>query len=316
MSYRFDQDESVQAGVRRIAGEQIDKAIGEIDDDQLDAHETVHQVRKRCKKVRALARLVRPAFDDYREENERFRDAARTLSHIRDLTATIETFDDLVDAFADQINVPHLGEIRTAMVHARDERIADEADLDERIRAFRRVMVEGRQRAERWTIDAEEFGAVAGGLRKTYGRARDRLAEAFDEPTTERLHEFRKRAKYHWYHLRLLRDVWAPVVKKRRNEADALADLLGDDHDLAMLGRRLLDETQAQRAEPRDAQALLGLIDRRRAELRERARPIAERLFVEKPGRLIDRYAAYWSAWRETADAPAALSEPGIVAGA
>lgn len=32
-------------------GVQIDKAIGELRDEELDRHEAVHQVRKRCKKL-------------------------------------------------------------------------------------------------------------------------------------------------------------------------------------------------------------------------------------------------------------------------
>lgn len=63
MAYALAQDDdTVEAGMRRIAAEQIERAIAEIDDTGLDRHETVHQVRKRCKKVRGLVRLVRPAF--------------------------------------------------------------------------------------------------------------------------------------------------------------------------------------------------------------------------------------------------------------
>ncbi len=85
MAYRIKKgDKSVQAGLRRIADEQIGRALGEIDDDDLDFAEKVHQVRKRCKKLRGLIRLVRPAFDDYSAENGAFRDAAQMLSGVRD----------------------------------------------------------------------------------------------------------------------------------------------------------------------------------------------------------------------------------------
>jgi hypothetical protein len=65
MSYHLKRsDGPVQDGVRRIAVDQIDAAIAELDDKALDVHETVHQIRKRCKKLRGLIRLVRPAFAD------------------------------------------------------------------------------------------------------------------------------------------------------------------------------------------------------------------------------------------------------------
>ena len=83
MSYYFQQsDTSVERGVRRIAVEQIDKAISEIQEP--DVTEAVHNVRKRCKKLRALIRIVRYAFDDYKAENASFRDAARSLAVLRD----------------------------------------------------------------------------------------------------------------------------------------------------------------------------------------------------------------------------------------
>ena len=51
MPYRLrDSDRSVPEGVRRIAGEQLDRAIDAID--QLDPAEAIHEVRTRCKKLR------------------------------------------------------------------------------------------------------------------------------------------------------------------------------------------------------------------------------------------------------------------------
>jgi inorganic triphosphatase YgiF len=65
MPFRLRRKKTVQKSVRRIALEQIDKAIREVLDDNVNRHEAVHQVRKRCKKLRGLIRLVRPSFQDY-----------------------------------------------------------------------------------------------------------------------------------------------------------------------------------------------------------------------------------------------------------
>lgn len=48
MAYRLNQNETSSDGIRRIALEQIDKAIQEVENQKIDRHETVHQVRKRC----------------------------------------------------------------------------------------------------------------------------------------------------------------------------------------------------------------------------------------------------------------------------
>jgi hypothetical protein len=53
----------------------------------------VHQVRKLCKKLRGLIRLVRPEFDNFQKEDEFFRDAARELSYVRDAQSIIGLID-------------------------------------------------------------------------------------------------------------------------------------------------------------------------------------------------------------------------------
>ena len=70
--------ESLQNATRRVAREQLSKAIREIEDRTLDTDSTVHQVRKRIKKLRGLLRIVRPGLGKvYKRENDSLRDAAR-----------------------------------------------------------------------------------------------------------------------------------------------------------------------------------------------------------------------------------------------
>jgi hypothetical protein len=83
-----------------------------------------------------------------------------------------------------------------------------------------------------------------------------------------------------------------------REAANELSDLLGDDHDLAILRKTLLGEPESFGSET-DVQAFLGLIDRRRLELQSQARPLGECLFAEEPGQLADRFRTYWGTWKD-----------------
>ncbi|MFO7549934.1 MAG: CHAD domain-containing protein, partial [Haliea sp.] len=91
MSFRFKRGESAGDGIRRMAREQMDRALEDIADSDIDRHDTLHQMRKRCKKIRALLRLARGDLDNscqvYQRENECFREAARSLSSFRDAEA-------------------------------------------------------------------------------------------------------------------------------------------------------------------------------------------------------------------------------------
>lgn len=296
MAYRLRRKASVQKSVVKIAREQVDKAVHEILDRELDRHEVVHQVRKRCKKLRALIRLVRPAFQDYQRENIFFRDAARQLSYVRDAQSILECFDGLIDRFGEDIDVSAYAPIRKQLAYRRQAVAKDQAGLENRLAEFLAKMKDARQRLENWRIDADGFSAVEGGLRKTYRRGRSAFHEAYENPSAESFHEWRKRAKYHWYHLRLLQRIWQPVMAAHIDAGGELCDLLGKDHDLAVLRGLLLDEPE-EFASTAEMRSFAELIDRRCDELRCTARPLGERIFAEKPKWLAARFRVYWETW-------------------
>jgi CHAD domain-containing protein len=261
-------------------------------------HETVHEVRKRCKEVRAAVRLVRPVLPTYSEENAHYRDAARRISVVRDAHAAIETFDNHVLPAAEAegtLEEDTLAGLRATLVD-RCETVTAQQDLDERLVNVRADLVEGRKRVEDLPIATEGYDAVAGGLRKSYRRARDRMGEAYDDPEFERFHEWRKRIKYHRYHSRLLRRVWVGPMKERRAQLKTLSDVIGDENDLAEFSMILHDE---ELLEPDTRETLDRVIRGRRSELHRRGRPLGERLFAEDPDRLVDRIGAYWTATHE-----------------
>jgi hypothetical protein len=69
-------------------------------------------------------------------------------------------------------------------------------------------------------------------------------------------------------------------------EAQVLSELLGEDHDLAML---------AQRATGKKHKALRRAIEKRRARLRRRALKMGKRLYAEKPKGFSRRIGAAWA---------------------
>lgn len=299
MAYRLRRTKSVQKSVRKVAREQIEKAIAEINDESINRHEVVHQVRKRCKKLRGLIRLVRPNFDRYAEENAAFRKIARELSYARDAQSMLDCFDDLLEHFVDQIDPDAFTPLREILRNRRDEVAADEEGLAQRLEETLKHLQEARTRVDSWKIDETGFSALNGGLKKTYGRACDAIEEAYAEPTAENFHEWRKRVKYHWYHARLLRQIWEPMLKAQRKAAAELADLLGDEHDLAVLRETLLSDPE-RFGSGEDVKAIVGLIDRRRKDFQEQANPLGRRLFSESPSRLCRRFEGYWDVWRES----------------
>jgi CHAD domain-containing protein len=94
-----------------------------------------------------------------------------------------------------------------------------------------------------------------------YRRAGDAHEEAIADPTVEKLHEWRKQAKYLRYQLEILTPIWPERMEELAREADRIGDLLGDDHDLAVL-RQTLTANPERFGDEGDQEALLALIDR------------------------------------------------------
>ncbi|MEQ8514852.1 MAG: CHAD domain-containing protein [Chromatocurvus sp.] len=307
MAFKFNPRESAGDGIRRMAREQMDKALAEIDDSGLDRQQTVHQVRKRCKKIRALLQLARGDLDNagkvYQRENACFRDAARSLSNVRDAEALLETCDKLIDASPRQDKRQRLENARHVLEERRLTAVQDDIGLDERIDAFAATLRAARQRVEAWPI-GDSFAALAPGLKKNYRRGRKAMKSAVKTPSTDKLHEWRKRVKYHRYHLQVLRPTWDAVLHAWQDELNDMGEALGDDHDLAVFTATLSEE-HARFTSNRELRALVGLCDRRRAQLQARVFPLGQRAFTEKPKHLVRRLEVYWKASRSEFPLPA-----------
>jgi CHAD domain-containing protein len=145
-----------------------------------------------------------------------------------------------------------------------------------------------------WELGTDGFDLVRPGLEREYRRGRSALRAVRGDPSAEAVHEWRKRVKDLWYHLRLLQSAWAATMTAAADEAHALSDLLGDHHDLSVL----IDDAREQAPGDPGLADLGELAERRQAELLAEALPVGERLYAEKPVRFGRRMARYWEVSR------------------
>ncbi|MFG0284418.1 MAG: CHAD domain-containing protein [Phycisphaerales bacterium JB039] len=297
MAYQLRTSRAADDELRRILAAQAGRAARAAAGD--DPHEAVHEVRRRCKKARAALRLARPALGSaFARENAFFRDVGRSISQLRDAQAVVEAIPALRERFADEAPAPVLDRAQTEMRARRDAAAAPDELRD----ALDRAGAELTQAIDRLAslpVRGQGFGVVAAGLRRTYRDGREAMKIARREPAIEALHEWRKRVKDHRYQISMLRQLWPTVMEARQAELHRLSDLLGADHDLATLSAILHSEDLGL-----DLEALMPLIERRRAELIAQAWPLGARLFAEKPGRFAKRIGALWAAAEASGPAP------------
>ncbi|MBN2907858.1 MAG: CHAD domain-containing protein [Rhodobacteraceae bacterium] len=293
MSYRLKRtDKTLQAALRRIATQEIDTALAEIDAPALTMHDKVHQLRKRAKRLRGLIRLLRPVFPGFQAENAAIREAAAHLSPLRDAEGMVETCDKLIAA----TGATRFAPVRAELAARRDARAAQD-DVASDLAAFRAEMIALRARASQWRLTGDGYGALRPGLEKaaTAARKGQRAAKAPAGPAA--IHAWRKRVKDHWYHTRLLAPIRPRPLNRRAKRLRALSELLGDHHDLSVLD----DFIASTHDLPGDATLradLRACIHARQRALAKAAQALGKRLFKCPPRKMGKRWRRWWTVWR------------------
>ena len=299
MSYRLEPDEPLAAGLKRIVHEQIDAAVHSLENTGDDPGAAIHDARKRFKKIRAVMRLVRDEVGKavYRQENACYRDAGRALSAVRDSHVKVATLDALLHRYDDYLDDDVFQETRRRLLdahHALSRRVFEEENVPAQVAA---TVQEARSRVAALPIDRNDYGAIRDSIHRVYKRGYRGLANAYEEPLPENFHDWRKRVKYLWYHVRILNPLWPGLFDVWADQIHDLSDYLGDAHDFAEL-RALLEDEPSLCSDDGERELLLGLADRRRAELEAAAYPLGRRIYAETPEDFVERMAGYWRAWQ------------------
>lgn len=276
MAFVLRRNESLEKAFRRIAGEQLTRAANALTIDDLSPDARIHEARKRFKESRALMRLYRDALGDaFAEQNRWYRDAGRMLAPYRDASATVTA----VDAIDDDVT----NALRTLARERRDALYADAAALDETVSALLTRFAAERLRVRDVALhDVEE--AVQAGFASAISAGRKAMNEAFETGAGPAFHEWRKRVKDQWYHVRLFARVWPKLMNVHEAALHELSDLLGTHHDLTVVG-----EIEAGMAKS---------IAARQEAIAGKARPLAELIYASRPRDRARETMALWRVWR------------------
>jgi CHAD domain-containing protein len=295
-AYRLRLDEPVPDGIRRVARGQLQDAHDDLDGtSSRRLGETVHETRKRFKRLRACVRLARDAVGEatYERENAAFRMAGQRISGPRDAQVLLETLDALTERFAEELPHDATAALRARLAREHDAAAASLRDSDGAIAATIVTLDHALSRATTWTFERDGFVALSPGLDRIYRRGRKAMKAARKDPSAENLHEWRKRVKDLWHATEIVCAARPKRLERVANRAHKLSGLLGDHHDLHVL--RSYVETHPQCFdEERNQQALLAVLDRRSRRLCEKALARGRKLYKVKPKRFVRDIERGW----------------------
>ena len=286
-AFRLEQGERMPEGIRGVLEGQVERAMGHLEGREGEPpDEAVHEARKTFKRSRATLRLARSELgpDAFARENRRYRDLGRELAGVRDADVLIGTLDGIATragrdgAFAGlrEILVADRDSQRAALVENDDAR----ADALERLAAAREAI-------PALPLERRGYGPLIAGLQRTYRDGRSAARKAGKTHDTAALHEWRKRVKDLWHQCQVLTPLWPKRMKAMADAAHDLSDLLGEDHDLAVLAQTAHEHRRSLTKEER--RVLERAVRRRRKKLQRAADRLGAKLYAERPRKLAAR---------------------------
>jgi CHAD domain-containing protein len=306
--------ERLDAGLRRMTLEQTDvvlAALSRLEGHEEDPKRSVHEARKAIKRLRTIVRLLEGELGRGfgKREQQALRSVAATLAGARDAEVMLVTLERVVRRDPRKLaGTAGLTSLRLAL--ARERTAADRTLLDSPVELKRAIeeLRRFRSRAIEWPLarrkkKQQQLDLVAPGLRKIYGSGGRRMRRAATKRggRTRTMHQWRKRVK----DLRYVAEALGPVDRKQCSsrsaraearwlhrlgrEADELGEVLGEEHDLAVLGEWIELHGAATGAERKTRKLLLKRIERRRRKLRRRALRDGRELYRRKPRKLVRR---------------------------
>ena len=263
---------------------QLQRAIADLDAKAPVDDVCLHEVRKELKRARATLRLLRDSIGemDYRRANRRLRDAARPLARVRDTKMLLGAVERLC---GDTKKGPRQKELASLEQGLRGERQRARGQLKRSaaLRRARRSVASVLSDSRPWPAATD--ASLRRGVERVYRKGRKTFARSEAQKREEALHESRKQTKYLAKALEVLaaagggRRIAKPVKR-----AEAIAHALGEEHDLAMLRKKLVARSRLGS----DRRALLTQIDHQRRKLQRKAAKHGRRLYRRKPKAFVD----------------------------
>lgn len=308
---------SLRKAVFAILEEQLDSARQHVEvaadpaTSDKAAAEAVHEARKSLKRLRATVRLLRRGLGQKRvsRAGRQLAEVGRALAATREAQVTNDVLRDLKRACAAPRPTEPPGELPAdegaavqppeyagyAQAVATAQKVYRELPQPKAIRPTPAVrdqvvseLAAARQRVAGWSLRGKARRSLQDGLERAVRRARQawEVARVPGEPehAAEQFHDLRKRVKDLYYMASLLTPAQPAELEPLAEKLDQLADLLGDDHDLAVLA----EHARARPAEFGGAEVvtpLLALAAARQQALRAALGPLADSLHELKPRR-------------------------------
>ena len=248
-----------------------------------EAPKRVHDVRKKLKEARAIARLfLHCVGEPARVTITALAATRRQIGRARDLDVMALRVQRLEPP-------PEISEPVMAAI-AREREAAQRARRGLSASAPRARLNAIVRRLEGWDLSALGTEEIVDAVARTYRQAQRRGVVAFESENPTALHASRSRIVDLRYELSLLSCAWPEALNAQAEALNDLREALGDFNDLHVLEKFAAEHSGLP---PEALEGLGARIESKQKKLKRRANVEFERLFAETPSAFATRISAY-----------------------
>lgn len=271
VAHRIEKQEKIGVALLRLAHDDLMAARKDITGPG-PREQRIHRVRQRLKRVRTVLTVIEPGLGARAQTaRQALTGIARSLAGARDADVAAASARGLA------ASAPQADALGFERVVAELDREAARAHRERTpITEINRRL--GLLAGEVAALEAESFDGrklLEDALKRAYRQGREAMKRAHASLATPDLHSWRKKVKQLWHLLRLARKRLRDKGDKASQRLERLGDLLGLDHDHALLAEKLALSPTADLS----LMSQLALISDRRREIQAEAFELGGRLY-------------------------------------
>lgn len=257
--------------------------------------EAVPDLRENYKIIRAALRLVRDDSDNYKKENEFYRDEAKKVLAVQQAVAMVKAVDLINEQYSDRLYKNAFTELREKLENHKKQRIESALNEDHIFQDLHQNLDEKCVGLKDSLSKPVSQDTIQSGIKKVYQRGRKAQKNLSDSQTNEDFHELQKRVNYLGIQLGIVRPIWPDMIDLWQSELEKLSQLLVTSEGLYQLSGFL--RTNGDMDDKNNGLYLMNtLTEGHREQVQQHALLLAQKVYSLKPKHFLKFLNAAWVA--------------------